>query len=89
MRLGDRLGGLSKVSATLLIATIFVGLVDLAKHCFQVHAVDANGHVVVRRRLWRSGVIPYFRALEPSCLRRSSNTIASSRLREAGKPNSS
>ena len=43
-----------------------IGL-DLAKHWFQVHGVDANGHVVVRRRLWRSGVIPYFRSLEP-CL---------------------
>jgi hypothetical protein len=36
---------------------------DLAKHWFQVHGVDANGHVVVRKRLWRSGVIPYFRSL--------------------------
>jgi hypothetical protein len=43
------------------IATI--GL-DLAKHWFQVHGVDGNGHVVVRRRLWRSGVIAYFRSLE-------------------------
>jgi transposase len=43
-----------------------IGL-DLAKHWFQVHGVDANGHVVVRRRLWRSGVIAYFRSLEP-CL---------------------
>jgi hypothetical protein len=33
-----------------------IGL-DLAKHWFEVHGVDANGHVVVRRRLWRSGVI--------------------------------
>ena len=41
-----------------------IGL-DLAKHWFQVHGVDADGHVVVRRRLWRSGVIPYFRSLEP------------------------
>ena len=43
-----------------------IGL-DLAKHWFQVHGVDAKGRVVVRRRLWRSGVIPYFRSLEP-CL---------------------
>jgi transposase len=43
-----------------------IGL-DLAKHWFQVHGVDVNGRVVVRRRLWRSGVIPYFRSLEP-CL---------------------
>ena len=43
-----------------------IGL-DLAKHWFQVHGVDANGRVVVRRRLWRSGVLAYFRSLEP-CL---------------------
>src|ERR1700756_68145 len=43
-----------------------IGL-DLAKHWFQIHGVDANGDVIVRRRLWRSGVIPYFRSLEP-CL---------------------
>ena len=43
-----------------------IGL-DLAKHWFQVHGVDASGRVVVRRRLWRSGVIAYFRSLEP-CL---------------------
>src|SRR6201993_1529364 len=41
-----------------------IGL-DLAKHWFQVHGVDANGRVVVRRRLGRSGVIAYFRSLEP------------------------
>ena len=43
-----------------------IGL-DLAKHWFQIHGVDANGRVVVRRRLWRSGVLAYFRSLEP-CL---------------------
>src|SRR5271169_5931233 len=43
-----------------------IGL-DIAKHWFQVHGVDATGHVVVRKRLWRSGVIAYFRSLEP-CL---------------------
>ena len=43
-----------------------IGL-DLAKHWFQVHGVDANGRVVVRRRQWRSGVIAYNRSLEP-CL---------------------
>src|SRR5271165_7143107 len=43
-----------------------IGL-DLAKHWFQVHGVDANGRVVIRRRLWRSGVIAFFQSLEP-CL---------------------
>ena len=43
-----------------------IGL-DLAKHWFQVHGVDADGRAVIRRRLWRSSVIAYFRSLEP-CL---------------------
>ena len=46
------------------IATI--GL-DLAKHWFQVHGIDERGQAVVRRKLRRSEVIPYFRALPP-CL---------------------
>ncbi len=40
-----------------------IGL-DLAKHWFQVHGVDGNGQCR-SRRLWRSGVIAYFRSLEP------------------------
>ncbi len=43
-----------------------IGL-DLAKHWFQVHGVDATGQAVVRRRLRRSEVQAYFRSLEP-CL---------------------
>ncbi len=46
------------------IATI--GL-DLAKHWFQVHGVDAQGQAVVRRKLRRADVIAYFRSLPP-CL---------------------
>ena len=42
-----------------------IGL-DLAKHWFQVHGVDANGHIVVRRRLWRSGVIALCLPIMPS-----------------------
>ena len=48
----------------MMISTI--GL-DLAKLWFQVHGVDATGHVAVRRRLRRSEVLAYFRSLEP-CL---------------------
>jgi transposase len=43
-----------------------IGL-DLAKHWFQVHGVDATGQVVVRRRLRRSEVLAFFRTLPP-CL---------------------
>lgn len=43
-----------------------IGL-DLAKHWFQVHGVDAEGRVVVRKRLRRREVIPFFASL-PRCL---------------------
>ena len=46
------------------IATI--GL-DLAKNVFQVHGVDAEGNVTVRRRLRRKEVLLFFGGLEP-CL---------------------
>ncbi len=43
-----------------------IGL-DLAKHWFQVHGVDASGAVAIRRKLRRSEVLPFFRSLPP-CL---------------------
>ena len=45
---------------------ITVGI-DLAKSIFQVHAVDAAGHVVVRKALRRAQVVPFFAKL-PRCL---------------------
>jgi len=41
-----------------------VGL-DIAKSVFQVHGVDGEGEVAVRRRLKRSRVLPYFASIEP------------------------
>ncbi|HEX8827180.1 MAG TPA: IS110 family transposase [Xanthobacteraceae bacterium] len=41
-----------------------IGL-DVAKHVFQVHGVDAAGAVVVQRRLRRSEMVKYFSRLEP------------------------
>src|SRR4029450_1301436 len=41
--------------------------VDLAKSVFQVHGVDAEGTVVVRRQLRRRQVLPFFEKLRP-CL---------------------
>ena len=32
--------------------------IDLAKHVFQVHAVDAAGNVIVRKALRRAQVLP-------------------------------
>ena len=43
-----------------------IGL-DLAKHWFQVHAIDAAGKVAVKRRLHRTEVVEFFRKQEP-CL---------------------
>ena len=44
---------------------VTVGL-DIAKSVFQVHGVDAEGQVVVQRRLTRAKLIPFFEKL-PSC----------------------
>ena len=46
--------------------TITIGL-DLTKHWFQVHGVDAAGRIVVKRRSRRAEVVAFFRAQEP-CL---------------------
>jgi transposase len=43
-----------------------IGL-DIAKSVFQVHGVDADGAVVIRRRISRAKVLEFFVAL-PSCL---------------------
>lgn len=43
-----------------------IGL-DLAKNVFQIHGVDAEGQVVIRRQLRRRQVIAFFSALPP-CL---------------------
>jgi len=43
-----------------------IGL-DIAKHIFQVHAADAAGSVVLRRRLRRNQVLEFFAGL-PVCL---------------------
>jgi transposase len=43
-----------------------VGL-DIAKRLFQLHGVDATGKTVLRRKLQRSEVLAFFKALSP-CL---------------------
>ena len=44
---------------------VTVGL-DIAKSVFQVHGVDAEGQVVVQRRLTRAKLVPFFERL-PRC----------------------
>src|ERR687886_1910747 len=46
------------------MAIAIVGL-DLAKHVFQVHAVDETGRAVLRRQLRRAGVEAFFKTLPP------------------------
>jgi transposase len=41
-----------------------IGL-DLAKNIFQVHGVDNDGNVTVRRKLGRSSLLPFFSKLPP------------------------
>jgi len=41
-----------------------IGL-DIAKHVFQLHALNTEGEVMLRRRLRRGEVIPFFSALPP------------------------
>jgi len=43
-----------------------IGL-DIAKSVFQVHGVDADGQVVIRRQLKRRYVLAFFQKLPP-CL---------------------
>ena len=43
-----------------------IGL-DIAKSVFQVHGIDADGNVVVRRQLKRRYVLTFFQKLPP-CL---------------------
>ena len=43
-----------------------IGL-DIAKSVFQVHGIDAEGNVIIRRQLKRRYVLPFFQKLPP-CL---------------------
>ena len=45
---------------------VTIGL-DIAESVFQVHGVDAQGNVVIRRQLKRRQVVPLFKKLPP-CL---------------------
>jgi hypothetical protein len=44
-----------------------IGL-DLAKHVFQIHAVDAEGRIVVRKALRRAQMIPFSRSFRVASL---------------------
>jgi hypothetical protein len=61
---GDRCDESHEELSTMQIATI--GL-DLAKHVFQVHGIDAAEKVVIRKQFRRGQVLKFFEALSP-CL---------------------
>ncbi len=44
-----------------------IGL-DIAKHVFQAHGVDAARSVAIRRRLRRGEVLPFFAKLQPTLI---------------------
>ncbi len=56
--------------------------VDLAKNVFQVHGVDAEGAVVVRRRLRRRQVLAFFKKLPPCLVSMEACATAHYRARE-------
>ena len=41
-----------------------IGL-DIAKSVFQVHAIDADGNIVIRRQVKRRYVLAFFQKLTP------------------------
>jgi transposase len=49
-----------------IMQVVRIGL-DLAKYVFEVHGVDDHEKVVVRKRLRRDAVVPFFANL-PACL---------------------
>jgi len=48
------------------MSVVTIGL-DIAKSVFQVHGVDAAAHTVLRRRLGRPDLLPFF-AKQPPCV---------------------
>jgi transposase len=55
-----------------------VGL-DLAKSVLQVHAVDSQGQVVVRKQLRRADVLRYFATLQPCVIGMEAGSVAVTR----------
>jgi hypothetical protein len=67
-----------------------IGL-DIAKSVFQVHGIDAEGKVLIRRKLKRRYVLAFFQKLPP-CLvgigtRSAEGIMASGHANRANRPN--
>jgi transposase len=52
-----------------------IGL-DIAKSVFQLHAVDANGNLIVPRQIKRRAVLAFFQKLAPRGRHRSLRLVA-------------
>jgi transposase len=63
---------------------ITVGL-DIAKNVFQVHAIDEEGEVIVRRQLRRRQVLPFFSRLQPCLIGMEACATSHYWAREIGK----
>jgi transposase len=61
-----------------------IGL-DIAKSVFQIHGVDTDGQVVLRRRLTRARMLPFFAGLEPCLIGIEACATAHFWARELGK----
>ncbi|SDJ60194.1 Transposase [Salipiger marinus] len=59
--------------------------VDLAKSVFQIHGVDAEGVIVVRRQLRRSQMLDFFQRLAPCLIGMEACAGAHHWARELGK----
>ena len=64
---------------TVAMSVVTIGL-DLAKSVFQVHGVDAAAHTVLRRRLSRTDLLPFF-AKQPPCVIGMATALSSSDCR--------
>src|SRR5947209_7641527 len=59
--------------------------VDIAKSVFQIHGVDAEGTVVIRRRVGRARVLEFFADLPPCRVGMEACATAHQWARERGK----
>ena len=48
-----------------MLEVSIIGL-DIAKHVFQAHGVDSSGHAVLRKKISRAKLLPFF-AAQPRC----------------------
>lgn len=42
--------------------------IDIAKEVFQIHGVDSQGKVLVKKQIRRHGMLKFFANLQPCCV---------------------